>query len=89
MAVLVLQLAGLAGSRLTEEEFETVGTDYRYLGTVALDDMFVREETLTTKYSFDPAEAERRFGSVFRRNYREENKSFCPTLQQENALDDA
>ena len=62
--------------------------NYRYLGTVALDDMFAREDTLTTKYSFDPAEAERRFSSVFRRNYREEKQSCAPNSQQDNTLDD-
>ena len=62
--------------------------NYRYLGTVAGDDLFAREDTLATKYSFDPAEAERRFSSVFRRNYREEKQSCAPNSQQDNTLDD-
>ena len=63
--------------------------NYRYLGTVAGDDLFAREDTLATKYSFDPAEAERRFGSVFQRNYREESQSCAADQQLLFALEDA
>ena len=56
---------------------------------MAGDDLFAREDTLTTKYSFDPAEAERRFGSVFQQNYREEEQSCTADPQIEFGSVDA